>query len=198
MGRWSGLGLSSVAIMLALPASAGGQPLERHINGRDDACFERTYTAAHLAAHPDQTVSFIRFEHFPRVWGPIDAEGNVYFDREMWVVNYRVTLRLRRTGDQLYETSGTCRPEGDRLNCGVDCDGGSFTLHDDGTDTVLLKPSEGGFAIFSCGEGMELEPATIPADPDVAGMLTPGKDDKAFRMSRVSGEDCVAPPVPTL
>lgn len=189
--------LAGAAVFMAAigPASAEGVPLERHFDGEHDACFGRIYTPEHLAAHPKQRVSELRFEHFPKVWGYLNEKGEVEFDRKNWSIAYRLTLRLRQSGQKLYETGGTCQPGEGRLNCYVDCDGGGFELVDGGEDSILLKPMEQGFAIFSCGEAGE-EDLTANADA-FAGMLTPGEDDKAFRLTRLPKDQCVPPPPPT-
>lgn len=78
-------------------------------------CHERTYTARHLAANPEQQVRVIRVGLQPR-GGASDHD----------VVDLAVQVR---GSEMVYRSSAVCpRPAGGRLDCWMDGDAGTFAL----------------------------------------------------------------------
>ncbi len=141
-----------------LPPTPGG-----HI------CFARTYDAAHLKAHPQQTVSYIElrlayYRHDPDTGYP-DGQRNYYFD-----------LRAKRKGsDDIASTGGECGLYEGGIDCGVDCDGGGVLLKGDANAVTLSFGDKWGISMTNeCGGGEG-------SGPD----LVPGADDKEFRLTKI-------------
>lgn len=137
-------------------------------------CYARVYDAQHLQRHPDQKVTAIQFKleyfkHDPDDYYP-EGQRNYYF-------SMGVNLR-DRTG--LVSTGGECRPGEGTIWCGVDCDGGGVLLKREGADAILIDlESTGRIVMAGCGggEGDSIE-------------LTPGLDDKVFRLEKADAEAC--------
>jgi hypothetical protein len=135
-------------------------------------CYARAYDAAHLAAHPKQTVSYIEFRLAYHRHDPDDGypqgQRNYYFD-----------LRAKRTGSTVMaSTGGECSVRGDAIFCGVDCDGGGIVLTKAADAVTLSFGDMWGISMTSeCG-GSE------GSGPD----LLPGEDDREFRLTKI--ESC--------
>ena len=138
-------------VLLALPAHA-------------DQCFERTYSDAHLAANKNQTVQMIR------AWLPdarsAQARVDVIFRKTHAevVAEEAAAASAVEKGEpppqaktpRLYRADLHCwapapgAPEG-AWQCGVECDGGTFTAWPRGE--ALLMRTRGGFLVSGeCGE----------------------------------------------
>lgn len=82
------------------------------------ACFSRTYDAAHLAAHPRQTVRRFFVGVAGEEWRATATAG--YFN---------IAFGFQITGHaDTYTGIGICAPQGARLACDIESDGGSFTI----------------------------------------------------------------------
>ena len=132
-------------------------------------CFSRTYDAAHLKAHPKQTVSYIEFRlayyrHDPDTGYP-EGQRNYYFD-----------LRAKRKGsNDMTSTGGECSSRDGAIFCGVDCDGGGVFLKKDADAINLSFGDMWGISMTSeCGGGEG-------SGPD----LLPGEDDKSFKLTKI-------------
>lgn len=169
-----------LAIVLLLPVSAvcaaADAPLTRHF-GATDSCYQRVYSDAHLAKHPQQKVTYMRLDHFPLFSGPFGADDQPMIYPDAREIVLFLTVHMRGI-DQELENTGFCWPDGDGMSCGIECDGGQFALEDRGADRILLRlKNEIYFA--DCGEG------------DIA--LDPEPDDRAFLLHRLPAGDCVPP-----
>lgn len=137
-------------------------------------CYQRDYTANHLAANKNQTVEMIR------AGLPYTRSDQA----KIWVTFRKSQAQLRAEEDaaaaasangeeppkveppKTYSTALLCwapaagSPEG-AWQCGVECDGGTFTAWPSG-DAVLLK-TRGGFLVTGeCSEpGDEEEPRYV-------------------------------------
>jgi hypothetical protein len=137
-------------------------------------CFQRDYSAGHLAANKNQTVEMIR-AGLPRARSE---------QAKVWVTFRKSKAQLRAEEDaaatasangeeppaiepsKTYATSLYCwapaagSPEG-AWQCGVECDGGTFTAWPSG-DAILLK-TRGGFLVTGeCSEpGSEEQPRYV-------------------------------------
>lgn len=105
----------------------------------DQSCFSRSYSKAHLAANPKQTVETlsIRFEG-PAHDGPSTGEWGdvtVYFKADP-----------RKYIQTLY-----CSTYAGVRHCGVECDGGTAALYWTNADTLLVKTS--GFVVSGGCDG---------------------------------------------
>jgi hypothetical protein len=137
-------------------------------------CFVRQYDAAHLAQHPQQTVRLMKLLLTAEVV-PEDTALNYGF---------RMDLKLRKKSAS-YGTGGNCghakATEDDEgrahLGCGVDCDGGSFTVElKDDNKSLLVKVD----SVRISREDDDEDSSTHLGD----------KDDKLFRLDRSPIEQC--------
>jgi hypothetical protein len=138
-------------------------------------CFARAYGAAHLAKHPKQTVSSVKFfltyfRHDPDQYRK-DGQRNYYFKLE-------VTQRNRP--NKTLSVVGDCFPGNDAIHCGVECDGGGIQVKwRDQPKTILVDlAATGRIRLDNCGgEENSVE-------------LTPGADDRTFLLTRTSAAAC--------
>lgn len=161
--------LTLAALFAAGPALAG-EGEQRVLYGRalkerelGWACYARHYDAAHLRSHPDQNVRDIVMLAYRPDWEGADAS----------ILNFEARFR---DGGAPAEFSGECRSARDGvLACGIECDGGEFTLKNAGRDAILVD---------------------MPGAPGLCdgtdGMSGPGfgPDDKRFRLDRTDIGDC--------
>jgi len=91
---------------------------------RPSACFARSYDAAHLAAHPHQTVTRFFVGEAGPDWRATQTPGHFNVAFGFQIVGHSDT----------YAGVGICTPNGDRAACDIEGDGGAFTIsrHDDG------------------------------------------------------------------
>lgn len=82
------------------------------------ACFSRTYDAAHLAAHPRQTVRRFFVGAAGAEWRATQTPGH-----------FNVAFGFQIAGHaDTYTGIGICAPRGARLACDIEGDGGTFTI----------------------------------------------------------------------
>lgn len=171
------LTLTAATLVLAVTAVPGraDAPLSRHF-GAANNCYGRVYSPDHLAQHPAQKVTAMRLDHFPQYAGPFGADDQPLIYPGGDLVLY-LSVRLRGSERGL-ENTGFCRPEGDHLTCGIECDGGQFELIDRGPDKILLRPKTEMY-FNDCGES------------DIA--IDPEPDDRSFLLTRLPAGDCQPP-----
>lgn len=133
----------------------------------EQSCFSRSYSKAHLAANPDQTVETlsIRFEG-PARDGPSTGEWG------------DVTVYFKADPRKYIQTLYCSTYDGAR-HCGVECDGGSAALRWINADTLLLKTS--GFIVSGGCDG----------DGEITRMVKDtGAASTTFRLNRVAMTAC--------
>lgn len=143
--------------------------------GKSYACFTRRYDAAHLVRHPQQKVTAMKLLVSAETV-PEDPALNYSFSLG---VNFR-----DRKGN--FATSGSCgHPTAEQegadklaLGCGVDCDGGGVQIEMANADKSVIVRLE-HVAIWN-NEKPDDERTSFNA----------GTDDKAFRLDRVSLDEC--------
>jgi hypothetical protein len=139
-------------------------------------CFARTYDAAHLREHPKQKVQSLLFQiryhrHDPEKGNP-QGQRNYYFGMAAKVMGQTKTLYA----------SGECTSGGGGIHCGVECDGGGVDLrHDPKTGTLTLSYDK-LIPRIRMTVGCDGEDNTVD--------LTPGADDRVFRLSRANPSAC--------
>ena len=177
---------AALIVMLSAPAAAQDARTERIFapfvaaEPGAHACWRRTYTSDHLAAHPDQLVTDMEFRLAYQVYG---AEQG--FDEPAYGHPFQLLVSRRGDGRRL-EAVGECIPQPNgRIFCGVECDGGGLYLHERAQGKVLVG-FEGmwGIALSECGT----DPEEGYGEP-----LLPGKDDKEFLLSPVKDAACPHP-----
>ena len=171
-----------IAIFACLPllsfagiASAGDNELEKLFAQRADKpafniCMVRHYDRAHLAAHPDQNVTDMLV-----YIGKHEGEENGY-------VNYNINAQVKfRDSQKNWSFAGDCGREPREvgpIGCGIDCDGGSYSvsLKDDKTIELSMP--------YSVRLNEEAEDGKI----DTAGFKS---DDKTFLLHQTELKDCL-------
>jgi hypothetical protein len=142
------------------PVSAEAPTLFQTLT-RPSACFARTYDAAHLAAHPHQTVTRFFVGEAGAAWRPTQTPGH-----------FNVAFGFQIVGrSDTYAGLGICTPSGDRAACDIEGDGGAFTIsrHDDGLRIDATRIEVEGANDFSPdlaaadNRVMLLHPAAAPA-----------------------------------
>lgn len=166
-------------------ASAVGQPITPGEEGAlakflppepgRNICYARVYTAEHLKAHPEQTVTEMAFRlayyrHEPDEYYK-EGQRNYYF----------ALLAKRRGSSRTLTALGECTPSGDRIACGVECDGGGVVVSRRPPDRILVSLGENGRIRMSEG-----------CDEEDAVDLESGKDDREFLLTRIEDAACPA------
>lgn len=145
---------TSIALALIIPAAvpARARPLEPQLPKDRAACYERTYDAAHLEAHPQQKVTRIRLIH------PVEqGEGPMFVSLE---------FQLRRN-TSIYKLFGYCEGKGGTLACAPEWAAGTWRIEvapDGGLDVVngnlTLNPENYD------AEEIAPDAIAVPARPD--------------------------------
>lgn len=154
----------------------GALPGEKPVSG----CFVRTYDAAHLAAHPQQKVTQVVL-----LYRVLEISSDDY-------VSYEFSAGFRLRGKkEMSITGGSCghaRAVEDgpitHMNCGVDCDGGGMKVE---------LAADGKSLLARINEYISVQPKSVfykDGEPEDRDGITPGADDKAFRLERVAIEQC--------
>lgn len=139
--------------------AAAARPLERELPRGRQACWERSYDAAHLAAHPLQKVVRVRLLHLPGSW------------REQpygFYVQLSFKLRGSRSDKAFdYQLGGFCKAAGNGLRCTPQWDAGAWRLSsapggalDVGNDGLIANPDPYD------AEEIADDAVRIPAKPD--------------------------------
>jgi hypothetical protein len=174
------------AILLLVPGAPAAAEVEPGKEGNlaefakpvpgERICFARSYDAAHLAKHPKQTVSSIRFnlayvKHDPDQYRK-DGQRNYYFQLE---------VRFRNQPKKAFTTGGDCFPGDGVIRCSVDCDGGGVQVRwQKKPETILMEVGSNGYIrLNECGGGEQK-----------ARALRPGADDRTFLLTRMRAEAC--------
>jgi hypothetical protein len=142
------------------------------------ACFVRTYDKAHLAKHPRQKVTDMKLlvgaERLPE-----DAEVSYSF---------RVNVKLRTHKGELESFSSCGHAEasenpkdGMSIHCGGECGGGGLNI----------SPATGDKAVMLNLDDIGVWPVSKPEEASDL-RLDAGRDDKVFRLDRVSNDICAA------
>lgn len=169
----------------AANAQGRSSPLPSHLPLGTEACFGRTYDAAHLAAHPKQRVtSFHLFRDFtpdpsketpqstPEQLRSEDGEGGIH-----------VTAFVRfRDKAGLYFNGLICTRSDGVVRCGIECDGGGFRLRGAGSSLVL--DNDGFVVVGGCGASED--------EQEQSDIVNPGADDKLFRLDPRPVAECRA------
>lgn len=169
--------LSPVPCRAAQDEEKKESPLPSHLPLKTEACFGRSYDAAHLAAHPKQRVtSFYLSREFKEdenlEFDPTPEQELKGNDGEYGRVSVNAYVRFRdRKG--VYTNGLSCGKGDDgKVHCGIDCDGGSFNLKASGQS--LLLENQGFVVVGGCGASED--------EQENEEHVSPGTDDKVFRL----------------
>jgi hypothetical protein len=151
------------------------------------ACFVRTYEAAHMAQHPLQKVTAMKFL--------ISAEKTDPKEDKVLAYSFRLGVSFRaRRGE--FDSSGECGhapmvrnadtdppvADGIDFQCDVDCDGGGVTVN---------LANEDGSLIVKLPDHIRIWKGKDP-DEDAMSALMAGDDDKIFQLDRADPNQCAA------
>jgi hypothetical protein len=155
------LARAALALALILPAAAHARGLlDTHF--RTGGCFVRSYSAQHLAKHPDQLVRFVSLAPVPLA----DPPG---------VRLMLLTVNLR--GSEYYMSGlANCRERGPALACQMEGDAGGF----------VLEPAKDGAVRLSVGRnGVHFEGAEA-----FHSLSATSGDDRVFVLPNVHPDQC--------
>jgi hypothetical protein len=159
--------LVATTLTLSLPAGAqAGAPL---FVADQEACFGRVYDRAHLAAHPNQTVTSVHIFRYlgerPEAenWQASRRDEAIKQFRETGYAAVQAFVTFRGRPGYFHNWLGCAKEAKEGTNCSVECDGGSFDLKRESAGTVLLNNN--GFRLIGCGLRLiaELRPQPPPA-----------------------------------
>jgi hypothetical protein len=150
--------MRALGAMLALAvASARAEPiadLRTTFPVDSPACFSNVFDAAHLQAHPEQTVTAIRLVRaYPQLRmedeaaGPAnDASKNA---EQAGGVMAQLIVALRDSGGKgspkRFAAAVNCTAEAgaSKMRCGIDCDGGGFFVEREAAGTLRMTIEDG-------------------------------------------------------
>ncbi len=169
------------------PPARTEPPIVGFIDTAEPFCYAREYDAAHMKAHPKQKVTAIALTYAPEKTFKDVPEPQKMWDQYSDYPAFSAIIAVKLSDKQGIALGGVyCRTgSSTMLECGVEGDGGTFTvlLQDDGR--VKLVNDMGGFTVSDPEVGPETEDSEhYPIDP---------KDDHdAFLMSEAKGGLCDA------
>jgi hypothetical protein len=182
--------LTSIILMitaLAVSHPAGAQARAPLFVADQEACFGRVYDRAHLAAHPNQTVTSLHIFRYlgerPEAenWQANRRDEAIKQFRKAGYANVQAFVTFRGRTGHFHNWLG-CREAKEGTECSVECDGGRFDLKRESAGTVLLN-NHGFVLIGGCSDDVE-------ASKEV--FLDPGRDDKVFRLEAKAVAVCRA------
>lgn len=177
----SQISISLLLVCLFSPSPIHADQITDLLNEDRDVCFERSYTPQHMAKHPDQTVTFIRFAHLPSISN--DKEYGVERQKgRKFAPNADVEVRFRGS-NKLYGNNLICFMNEASPLCAVECDGGQFNFRFKKNNSVLIDFRKTGYIALEsdCGEGNKANFRS----------LGEAKDDKLFRLYPVKPSQCI-------
>ena len=121
-------------------------------------CYGRVYSVEHLASHPDQYTREIAF-------GP-NADAPKVAGRQTFTLGVVV-----KGSDETFRTVAYCEPAGAGLSCGLEGDGGAFTIEPEAGGTALLTLGPDGAGFEGASDFIRIDPT---ATDDAAFRLYPG------------------------
>ncbi len=146
-----------VTILLAATSPAMARQL---LDGA--GCYVRSYTAAHLAKHPDQLVRYISLAPVP-----LDAPAG----QTLMIL----TINQRGSGEY-YSRFAYCRATGNTMDCALEGDGGRFSLKGASKGQLLLTVQADGLLF----EGQQ----------DFVAISGTRGDDRSFLIPQVGADQC--------
>ncbi|QDG77571.1 hypothetical protein [Labrenzia sp. PHM005] len=131
------MALAGAAILSSSVTSAADElPLEDYFMSFPN-CYGRTYSLQHQKAHPEQKTVDIAISHFPSRQQLLGMESpyQPYPDTPRFILKLDVWIKGENEG---WQTDAYCEPEGNRIACGIECDGGRFYLEGRKDDKLRL------------------------------------------------------------
>jgi hypothetical protein len=154
------------ALIVSGLTGAAANPLESELAAAANTCWERSYDAAHLKAHPRQQVTKIRLAT------EVQDDGAI-------VAQLGFNLR-KRTGAHDYAAFGYCKAKGQGIACPSEWDAGTFLISKGKGGTLLVTNSH-----------MIVNPSNYDSEDIAPGAVDLSKsDDAAWMVSRIDNESC--------
>jgi len=190
--------VAALGSLAAWPTPSRTETRPPLFTAEQEACFGRTYDAAHLKAHPKQKVASIHVlralerRRTAENWTPDERAESIRNFREDGQSNVTALVTFRDRKGAFHNHLVCDKETRAGMNCMVECDGGSFRLARTGGNAVLLHNN--GFVLLGgCGEEVE-DGARVH--------LSPGADDKVFRLdsqpvAACRAEEQRAAPIPS-
>lgn len=170
------------------PPTRTEPPIVGFIDSAKPFCYARTYDEAHMKAHPKQKVTGIALAYVPEKMFPEIEEPQKMWDQYADYPAFSAILAVTMKGKEGFLLGGAyCRTGSSKmLECGIEGDGGTFTvlLQDDGR-VKLVNNDQGGFTVTEPGRGMEEEGGEYVT-------IDPKDDHDAFLMAAQTGGLCDA------
>jgi hypothetical protein len=113
-------------------------------------CYVRNYDKQHLKIHKGQNITSMSL----KLYSGKDVEG---FTGAMFA---DVSVKLRGDNKQTWSEVADCSGKPGAWTCGIECDGGGFTLKENSTGIVLTNSSYFRLAKDGCGENSMMIEAT--------------------------------------
>ncbi|MCF3595783.1 hypothetical protein LZG00_17480 [Rhodobacteraceae bacterium LMO-12] len=161
---------AAIAAILSMSNPANAETLNDMLPQRagDAACWQRSYSDAHLAKHPRQKVTavLLGLAHY--------VKEHQEADEKSYSFSIHFTTREREGS-----AGGLCSQESpEQVGCGGDCDSGALTIRKSRTEGALLVELVfGGMTLTDCEDEtpyylsaepddklFQVHPATCPAD----------------------------------
>lgn len=180
------LAVGLITANMMLPARADQmEPLADYF-ASFNSCYGRVYTPGHMAKQPYQQVTEIALSHFTYRQELLGAPNafQPYPDMPRLVAVLDLRVREMETvmaGDVMVslKASAICEPEGQRLRCGIEGDGGRFFI-EPAKDKWRLRLRLAGALHFETMDGFYT--------------LNPEPQDDVFLLSPLPGSHCQTPP----
>src|ERR1700730_6086263 len=116
--------MASRSLRARTPSCA--QPSSGFAKEARNGCFRRAYDAAHLAAHPGQTVKSMAVLMRP-VTGR-RSNNDRWWNNEPWIANAQLIITLRGKKTKYYGYNADCVASAAGLVCPMEVDAGMFKL----------------------------------------------------------------------
>jgi hypothetical protein len=159
--------LALLLSLLATPALANSLETFLSANG-GNSCWERTYDAAHLQAHPRQMVAKVMLSAEVQEGGAIHAD-----------IGFNMRKRTGQSGPFDYAAGSSCAAKGAAIACPSEWDAGTFIIEKSG-DGILVRHS-----------GMIVNPSNYDSEDIADNAVDLSKsDDSSFLLQRAKEEGC--------
>ncbi len=173
MRHLAGLAVISIAQLSIVGASADELPLEDYFMSFPN-CYARSYSLEHLKIHPQQKIVDIAISHFPsrqQLLG-LDSPFQTYPETPRLIAKLDVWVRGQDGG---WQTDAFCEPDGSRMACAIECDGGRF----------YLERQKGGKLLLTGGSDLDFNQCDAGSR-----ILERNPDDKAFLLNPIPRSHC--------
>jgi hypothetical protein len=148
---------------------AAANPLEDELARASNTCWERSYDAAHMKAHPKQLVAKIRLSTEVQDDGSIVAQ-----------LGFNLRKRNGVGGAHDYAAFGICKAKGEGITCPSEWDAGTFSI----------TKGKGG-ALLVSNRHMIVNPSNYDSEDIAPGAVDRGKsDDAVWMVTRIKDEGC--------